>query len=624
VADYLSKPFNPLRLLEIVNEQLQHGRRHLETIEPRKFPPEKRTRVVVLHGEAGGTTLLQNLLGNPMVEIVAVVGQPEAEGLALARDLHLSTLDNIDSLDENQHIDLYIDTRGEADSALHARAQRQGAEVLSGRTLLFLRQLLADRDASHLKERDLVLELKERVEELSILNEMARLVSSPFDTPELYKRTLNLTLRIAGLSGGSVLIYNEQQERFVPVARVGLSERFQTKARLPLSDPMIDEVLTLRRPLHITEVDDRYPSGLMLAAFREGLASMMCLPLMVKDKVIGMLLVGTRHRHVFRGEETMLLSGLAAQMGMVIENAHLHQASHQKQVLIEQLLGKVIQAQEDERKRLAAEIHDSVAQSLAGMLTHIQICQSLLATGDTAQVGEQLATIRTIIATSVREVRQIIFNLRPSSLDDLGLIPSIENYIKRFERDEGMAVQLVVDDMPRQRLPSTFETTIFRIVQESLTNIKKHAKARNVWVRMSADGLQVSLKIVDDGQGFKWPEVTDKFFRGESHGVEGMKERTALLGGTFHMQSQEGAGTVVRVDIPLPRHGVVEGASQSGGRGGGIVVESSALAAVSHALARLGEQALDEPEEGSPTGPQPRVEAQASRKERISDPPVGE
>jgi signal transduction histidine kinase/CheY-like chemotaxis protein len=611
VADFLSKPFNPLRLLEVVREHLQDRRR--SKLEVRS--PDRRTRVVMLHGEAGGTVLLQNLLGNPTVEIVAVVGEPGAEGLSLARDLNLATLDDIGRLDESLPVDVYIDTRNADDPALLARAARQGAEVLSGRTLQFLRQLLAERDASHLKERDLVHELRERVEELSILNEMARLVSSPFDIPELYKRTLNLTLRIAGLSGrpaegndaaGVVLIYDEQQERFVPAARIGLSERFQERARLSLSDPMVDEVLTLHRPITISEVSDNYPSALMAAAYRDGLASMACLPLMVKDKVIGMLVVGMRRPHIFRREEMTLLSGLAAQMGMVIENAHLHQASRQKQVLIEQLLGKVIQAQEDERKRLAAEIHDSVAQSLAGMLTQTQICQSLLATGAIDQVSAQLASIRSIIADSVREVRQIIFNLRPSSLDDLGLLPSLENYVKRFERDSGLTIALEVEEMPATRLPSTLETTIFRIVQESLTNIKKHARARQVRIRLRADGHQISLKIVDDGQGFKWPEVTDKFYRGESHGVEGMKERTALLGGTFHIHSQEGAGTVVRVDIPLRRPGGDEVSGRSN-----LVVESSTLAAVGHALARLGEQAESHDDRGP--------EAQASRKMRVSE-----
>ncbi len=610
VAAYLSKPFNPLRLLDVVHE-------HTKSSLPQRTPltrVERSTRVVLLLADDSGTELLKNLLGNATLDVIAVIGEPIAEGVVLARELNIQTFRCLDELDESIPVHLFIDTRhrsGHAlvDPELSRHATAHAAEILTGRTLEFLRGLVAEHVASHRKEQDLVAELQERIEELSIINEMARIVSSPFDIRELYKRTLNLTLRVAGLSGGSVLIYDKHPERFVPVARVGLSERFEAQARLPLSDPLVDEVLTLRRPLHIKQVDGSYPSALMNAAARESLASMLALPIAVKDKVIGLLVVGTRHSHAFREQEIVLLSGLATQMGMVIENAHLHQTSHQKQVLIEQLLGKVIQAQEDERKRLAAEIHDSVAQSLAGVLTQIQICGSLLSTGQQQQVAEQLQSMRQNLAGSVREVRQIIFDLRPSSLDDLGLIPSIENYIKRFERENKIAVTLVVDNMPPRRLHPNLETTLFRLVQESLTNVKKHAHASSVQVSLSSDGYQVSLKIVDDGQGFRWPEVTDKFFRGESHGVEGMKERVALMGGTFRIYTQEGAGTVVRVDIPVRTHSSekVDASSAS------LIVESSALSAVSSVLAQIGSN--DPHETGIPSDLVPQ--AQASRKERI-------
>lgn len=593
VADYLPKPFTPHRLVELVNEHLQ-GRR-------RPFPPETRprqarTRVVVLQGPTGGAALLQNLLGHPAAEIVAVIGDPTDDGIVLARDLALRTFDDLDGLPTDDMVDVYVDGRGAPDADLYARAVREGAEVLGGRTLHFVQEMLAARDAGYRKERDLVRELKDRVDELSIMNDMARLAASPFDLSDLYDRALNLTLRIADLRGGCVLVYDEEVERFVPVARVGLSERFEARASLPLSDPMVDELLTMRRPLTVAEVDEVYSSALMGAAAREPLASLACLPLMVKDKVIGILVVGTHERHVFRREEMTLLTGLAAQLAVLIENARLQRASVQKQALIEKLLGKVIQGQEDERKRLAAEIHDGVAQSLAGMLSHIQVCQALLSGGDTEKVCHELASIRTIIADSVREVRQIIFNLRPSSLDDLGLIPSIENYVKRFARDTGIEVTLDVEGAPAHRLPSTLETTIFRIVQESLTNIKKHARASTVRIRLATDGHQCSLRLADNGIGFKWLEVTDKFYRGESHGVEGMKERAALLGGTFRIQSREGEGTVVHVDIPVPKTAVAHErpGSDRGATG------SSALAAVGNALARLGQQALgDAVDEGA-------------------------
>jgi signal transduction histidine kinase len=471
------------------------------------------------------------------------------------------------------------------------RAARQQADVIRGGGLRFMSTLLAARDQSQKRDRDLVRELNMRLAEYSMLHEISRLVASPFKLEELYERTLALAGRLSQIAVGAICTYQADRERFVVSARSGLSIDFEERTQLSLSEPLIDELLTFRRPLPIGDVRERYRSTLMASAAREGMVSMLCLPVIVNEKVTAVIVLGTRERHEFQQEEIAVLTTLAAQVAMAIENQQLHEASRHKQALIEQLLAKVIAAQEDERKRLAAEIHDSVAQQLAGMLAQIQISQALLGAGQLAEVAEQLARLRQIVGDSVKEVRQIIFNLRPTSLDDLGLIPSIENYVKRYERDGDTRVML--ETRQRQRLPPALETTVFRLVQESLTNIKKHARARSVRIRLHIDAHQVSLAITDDGIGFSWSQMTDKFLRGDAHGVEGMKERTALLGGTFRIDSEEGKGTTVRVDIPLPRDGpgsaVARPAAES------FVtrsVGSAELAAVSETLTRLGEQAL--------------------------------
>ena len=587
VASYIPKPFNPALLLEVVNDLV--GEKPVAA-DPPLPEPSGTIRVALIDGGEDAAHLLQNLMGVPSVEVVAVVGPPAADAAGLAAALNLPVHASLDALPANLAIDLFVDRRATDDPALRTSASRTSAEILRGRALAFLGEMLAARDASHVKERDLVRELKDRVDELTILNDVARLVAASLSLADVCEQALRLTLRIGGLNGGAVLVYEEREERFVPVARVGLSARFDSKARLPLSDPLVAEMLTLRHALTVSEMDERFPSLLMGAAVNEGLASMACLPLTLKDKVIGLLVTGTRERYTFRSEELVVLTSVASQIAMVIENTRLQQASREKQALIEKLLGKVVAGQEDERKRLASEIHDSVAQSLAAMLSNIQVCQALLGAGAVDEVKEQLAATRSIIADSVREVRTIIFNLRPSSLDDLGLVPSIENYLKRFTRENGVESSLDAKDMPARRLPSTLETTIFRVVQESLTNVKKHARARTVKVRLGADATHVSVTVVDDGCGFDAQEMSDKFRRGESHGVEGMRERTAFLGGSMRVQSRKGEGTAVVFELPLPRASASEEASAEDGS---LVVQLAALNAVDDALARLGERALE-------------------------------
>jgi two-component system sensor histidine kinase DegS len=249
--------------------------------------------------------------------------------------------------------------------------------------------------------------------------------------------------------------------------------------------------------------------------------------------------------------DTQLLSTLAGQAAIAIDNVHLYEATHEKQAQVELLLGRVIQAQEEERKRVAAEIHDSIAQTLVGMLTMTQTAQSLLDV-DTKATAQQLEELKKVIGDSVKEIRQIIFNLRPSSLDDLGLVLCLQNYVRRYEREQSLAVALEISGGDR-RLPPALETTVFRLVQESLTNVKKHAAASRVLIRISIDPTHVGIRVADDGQGFEWREVSDKFMRGDTHGLEGMKERAALMGGKFHITSRPHKGTVVDVEIPIER-----------------------------------------------------------------------
>lgn len=556
VADYLSKPFNPLRLLEIVADLV--GARQRAALERARPAPAKPptaasapTRVLVIH-RVSSDGILRDLLGNTAIQVIAVIGAESSDEVALARDLGIPTLPSLESLDEACGFDLAIDTGQAPDRPVLDRAARHTADVLSGRALRFMRSLLSEREQSHLKERDLVRELNRRVGELSILKDMSSLVSSGTRGPDIFSRTLEQALRLSDFVAGAILMYSPQEERFTVTGASGLSDLFPEKARISLSDPIMDELFTLRRPVSIPDVSQRFSSNLLELAAREDLVSLTGLPVLVREKVAGVMLVGTRKPHRFTPEETRLLSTIVGQMAVALENEHLSQGARQKQLIIEQLLAKVIQAQEDERKHLAAELHDGVAQSLAGMLTQLQICQAMLGAGHVEDASEQLGNLRKVVGDNVKEIRQIIFNLRPSSLDDLGLIPSIENYIKRFEREHALRVAFTVSNTGR-RLPSTLETTAFRIVQEALTNVKKHAQAEQVWIKLTIDSHHVTLIVADDGQGFSWNDVTHKLVTGEAHGLAGMRERATLLGGSFKVSANEPRGTSIRVEIPIPR-----------------------------------------------------------------------
>ncbi|AEM79043.1 sensor histidine kinase [Thermoanaerobacter wiegelii] len=204
---------------------------------------------------------------------------------------------------------------------------------------------------------------------------------------------------------------------------------------------------------------------------------------------------------------------------------------------------KIIEAQEEERKRIAREIHDGPAQAMANVLLKSELCERLI-TKDVEQAKVELKNLKDIVQQSLKEVRKIIYDLRPSALDDLGLIPALSRYIKNFSEETGIAVDFtVLSDY--KRLSPEIEITCFRVIQEALTNIKKHSRAKNASVKFEFGMRFISIIIKDDGTGF------DKENIGQGYGLMGMKERVEILNGKFEISSFKNKGTQIYISIPV-------------------------------------------------------------------------
>jgi len=204
---------------------------------------------------------------------------------------------------------------------------------------------------------------------------------------------------------------------------------------------------------------------------------------------------------------------------------------------------KIIEAQEEERKRIAREIHDGPAQTMANMLLKSELCEKLI-DKDILQAKVEIRNLKEIVHQSLKEVRKIIYDLRPSALDDLGLIPALNRFIKTFKEDTGILVDFVILS-EYNRLSPEIEITCFRVVQEALTNIKKHAEAKKVSIKFEFGNQFISIIIRDDGIGF------DKNLYEGGYGILGMKERVEILKGKFEISSFIGKGTQIYVSIPL-------------------------------------------------------------------------
>ncbi|HHV74129.1 MAG TPA: sensor histidine kinase [Thermoanaerobacterium sp.] len=204
---------------------------------------------------------------------------------------------------------------------------------------------------------------------------------------------------------------------------------------------------------------------------------------------------------------------------------------------------RIIEAQEDERKRIAREIHDGPAQSMANVILKAELCEKLISK-DTEKAKDELKNLKDIAHLSLKEVRKIIYDLRPSVLDDLGLIPAVSKYINDFKNDTGINVDFITLS-EHKRLKPEIEITCFRVIQEALTNIRKHSKAKNAVIRLEFGDRFISIIIKDDGVGF------EKTFKDNKFGLLGMRERVQILNGKFEINSSPNEGTQIYISIPL-------------------------------------------------------------------------
>jgi signal transduction histidine kinase len=212
------------------------------------------------------------------------------------------------------------------------------------------------------------------------------------------------------------------------------------------------------------------------------------------------------------------------------------------------LTQKVVTAQEAERQHLARELHDEIGQALTAVNLNLQALQ--LSIPDAA-VATRLNDSLEIIEHALNQVRDLSLDLHPSILDDLGLVAALQWYLDRQAGRTGLTIQFRADP-PELNLPPEVQTTCFRITQEALTNIVRHANAHQVRVELYQAATELELRIRDDGAGFDVQAARQHAARGTSLGLIGMQERVALIGGRLALKSAPGTGTELRVRFPLP------------------------------------------------------------------------
>jgi signal transduction histidine kinase len=390
--------------------------------------------------------------------------------------------------------------------------------------------------------------LVERNRDLEALNAVASAANRSLDASVVLEASLDEALGVAGASAGWVLVLDAETGQLDAAAQRGLDPGADPGvfARRSTGCACLRDVLAEDTP---TEVRATCAASAQLLPADTEASDIICVPLRSKGRPVGVLSLLYTLGAAPNDRQRRLLLAIGDQVGVALENARLLAELREKEIVRGQLLDQVITAQEDERKRIARELHDETGQALTSVAVMLKSLDSLPLSDD---VRARVADIQAVAASAVRAVHDLAFELRPSVLDDAGLAPAIERYGREFGERHQIAVDVQVTGI-HDRLPAPIETALYRITQEALTNIARHAQATHASLLLERRNGSVLLLVEDDGRGFvRRPHMSGAR---EHLGIHGMEERATLVGGKLTIETEEGAGTSVYVEVPVPEEG---------------------------------------------------------------------
>ncbi|MBV9159953.1 MAG: GAF domain-containing sensor histidine kinase [Pseudonocardiales bacterium] len=389
------------------------------------------------------------------------------------------------------------------------------------------------------------LSLADANSEAQLLYRVIEVLSAGLDLDEIAQRVADLITETTATDVCFVHLLDPAGDRLRLRGATPPFGQFARRIELPLGEGVSGWVAAHCQPAVIIDNKRADPRYRYIPELRgEEFISMVSVPIMTRPgHLVGVLNVHTRDRREFTKADVELLGSVAGLMAGAIENASLHSRLTEREEAMERFAERIVLLQETERRRLAGEIHDGISQRIVSLSFHLSAAADAVATNP-ANTAEQIARAQQLAAGALDETRRAIAGLRPPVLDDLGLAASLESLVR------SIPLPNVQVDTVTTSLPEHAETAVYRIAQEALQNVMKHASAAHVQLRLSVTADAVLLEISDDGVGFD-PATTAKRAGPVGYGLPGMQQRAELLGGQLTADSTPGRGTVVRLRVPM-------------------------------------------------------------------------
>jgi signal transduction histidine kinase len=373
--------------------------------------------------------------------------------------------------------------------------------------------------------------IRDRMRDLAALYEATAMTTLHLDTPIILERMLDKALEVVGGDAGIIHLLAQEEPEELAIACAIPSWLIDWLQVHDLGPVLWGRVLERERPLIVNDWPALLPA--VDSSFLERFPAYVGEPISAAGHIVGVLSVFGEAVQAFSAEDIALLTAIANHVGAVIESARLRHRAEEAAVM-------------EERQRLAREMHDSVTQSLYSLNLFAEAAQDSICGGDLERTHHYLERLSATGQQALKEMRLLIYQLHPPALSEEGLAGALRQRLEAVEHRAGVQAQIVVD--APLVLPSRVESALYRIAQEALNNVLKHAHACRVVVRIGSQGEQVYLEVEDNGRGFDLDRV-------EGHGGLGLmsiRERAEELGGEVRVSSAPGTGTAVRVVVPLP------------------------------------------------------------------------
>lgn len=427
----------------------------------------------------------------------------------------------------------------------NARCRFRADEVVLG-------QALANQVAIAIENVRLYQETEEGRLHAEAMQVISRVLASELDYQRITDQVANFAYRL--INAAFVYVAVPTPKGFRQVATAGHEKKASGDTLSAPSESWPDQMLldrVTRGPVLVPDIqaDQTYPA-LRRQAEGQGWRAILAVPVLYHDQLLGVLVACSRQPYFFKPNDVAILMSLASQAAVAIQNARLFEELETQRQTLHQLSLRLVNAQEEERRRISRELHDELSQALTALKINLEVAQRVLPSDASARLQHALHEATGLAIQTLETARNLSLELHPAILDDLGLISALHWEVDRYEQRTGQEVHFKAEPLKISLEPEV-ELTVYRIITEALTNVARHAQARHVSIFLQVQEQWLQAQVEDDGLGFDVGSRLAAPAGRQSLGLVSMRERAGLLGGELNVSSRPGQGTRVSLRLPL-------------------------------------------------------------------------